>query len=166
MKAAIILLLIVMGLVKTPVANSVMIDISLTSNSYCTADGKPSWKFKENTSTTTPKNIDFDEVGAYKDPLTGDSVPLFLKYAVGEEPFKFVTVDKNTLEPTEKICSLTTIGNSYSYVALMNQFLILKNANGNYYYCHFDLKDNGAILIPQQLKAPIPDHLVGPVTLF
>lgn len=105
MKAAIILLLIVMGFVKAPVADSAVIDTSLASNSYCTADGKTSWKFKEDTSTTTPKNIDFDEVGAYRDPLTGDSVPLFLKYAVGTDAFKFITVDKNTLEPTERICT-------------------------------------------------------------
>jgi len=41
--------------------------------------------------------LEFDEVSAYRDQITGDSVNLMLTNGVGANAFKFTTFDKNTL---------------------------------------------------------------------
>ena len=76
------------------------------------------------------------------DTTTGDSVPIMVRYAVDTDPFTFITLNKNTLEPTERICEGTTIASGYTILSLVNNFLFLKKG-GQYFVCHYDTEAAG-----------------------
>jgi len=139
-----------------------VIDTSAVTNTFCTSDGKTSWKFDKLTGSTTPPSFDFDEASAFKDFTTGDSVPLMLRKAINSAPYTFITLDKNTLAPTEKICK-DTIG--YNFVVLGNNVLFLEKS-GEYYICVFDVKDTNGFFVPTQLTKPSSTDLPGTISSF
>ena len=65
------------------------------------------------------------------------TVAVMVKKSVGAEPFKLMTLNKKTLEPTMKVCAGTT---GYEFVSLVSQFLFLRKAD-KFYFCHYDLKE-------------------------
>jgi len=80
-------------------------------------------------------------------------------------PFTFITLDKNTLERTEKTCGGTTTSDGYEFVELTNQFLFLKKS-GEYYFCFYDVKDASTSFNPIKLDKPAVNLISGAITSF
>jgi hypothetical protein len=81
---------------------------------------------------------DYDVAGQYWDEETDNTADLFVKYGSeeDEDEFKFYVYNDTTGESTEIDCDETE---SYTFHALVNRALILKEGGtGKYYLCVFD----------------------------
>ena len=149
-------------LILTLASSAPVVTTPSTPTSYCNNGGTTKWTFDKLTQTSTPASIDFDESSAFRDLTTGDSVAVMVKKSVGAEPFKLMTLNKNTLEPTMKACAGSA---GYEFVSLISQFLFLKNVD-KYYYCLFDLKLTATEFPLVLIKPPTVSDFGGTISQF